>query len=1261
MMRMTYLFILYISIELVCSLVQAAIPRNVTTEGKIIDIKGDEQIRFVNTQNWEWLTVEIEQDLTGGDNLRIGPYGGLAILFRDQTQIRVHRNSYLLIKEQVRLEKGAMWVRDHPASNGFRMETPAVNLSVRGTDWALTVGEQGLTTLIVLTGEIEFFNEFGSVTVTSGEIATAEIGKAPTKTFLINPRDRPQWQLEVGIEWMNLFTIHKKVMPITKNEQKHLKPHDQADSSEDLIELAALSFDHHQYEAAKANLARASTRIASKNTEQFARVQVLRGLLGLHDRTPAKAELFFIDAAPILKGRWQLIAELGQFQAQIEQGLYKKAEILLAKLLQRYDSYPDIHLAAIWLRSFRGEQEQAIQQAIAAQHRFPNDARFSTLLGHLYLLIDRPEATLAAINAALAKDVDQVFAWELKGLYEQQVTADSQQAIRAYRRALELAPATASVWAKLGTVYTELGEYEQAESAFGQAIHLDPGSAGFKARYAILLLYLNRTDEATPLLQQAITISPANSEALQGMGFLALSRGHTEQAANWILRATTIDPGLAAANTQLGIAYYQGGDRRAAEQAFNNARRLDTHDPFPDLFQSIVAQEQSDVGQSIRHARRAYRKYSDWKNYSVETIASDRNGIINLGSAYANLGLTAWGDYYAQLSFDPYWANSHFGVSSLYESARAKRGSDIQGLLLDPLAYSRRNRYTDFVKHPFTDVRLGGMIGSHDGVWLNQQYSVVQGYTESPKPLSYALVARREADDDVFGTGLKSSNEVGELSAGIKLNEANTFGLGLGAARYRKPAFVDLGEEQPDLNEKGRRGSETAGIGYQHRFGPKNRLLIRSAASHLNYYTHNPDPFGSRLSNLDFSLISNFGQDDSRRLYGLGLYDASSLLEGTSFGPVLAVGSLGAFLGLKPIANTIAEPLSLNIRHDTHQEQWYQQLQFRHLLDLGAFEVTYGAEWHKYNNQIDVEVTGLHSLGKGAITFDGISFLPFDFGTATKVSLSKDFDQNIAFAYGGSRWKITPNIWAEGTLYLHYFDDGVHTSIKKLDPRLGFGWRLTPNQWLRAVIQRDLFFQSEGTLAPVATLGVTVPDTPFALPGDSITDMRLRLDSEWNRHTFTFAQIGQETIQANITSPLGDKRRVRDASIGANLWFFDRFGLGINYRRFWADNLTNGLFAGNNLPLVPHYRFDLSLNYLHPWQIRTFLTSSYIAERSADLANRSTLKGYWSTDLGIQWDPDDKYWSSMLKISNIFDSDYQILNKIPAPGRTIIFNIERRF
>jgi sRNA-binding regulator protein Hfq len=40
---------------------------------------------------------------------------------------------------------------------------------------------------MVLNGNVELFNEFGSVKVDTGQQAMAEVGKAPVKVFLVNP------------------------------------------------------------------------------------------------------------------------------------------------------------------------------------------------------------------------------------------------------------------------------------------------------------------------------------------------------------------------------------------------------------------------------------------------------------------------------------------------------------------------------------------------------------------------------------------------------------------------------------------------------------------------------------------------------------------------------------------------------------------------------------------------------------------------------------------------------------------------------------------------------------------------------------------------------------------------------------------------------------------------------------------------------------------------------------------------------------------
>src|SRR5262245_19168524 len=65
--------------------------------GLIVATKGGEELQPVKVGGW--VPAEVRQDLLGGDTLRTNAIGNLALLFADQTQIRVGRNSTLIVKE----------------------------------------------------------------------------------------------------------------------------------------------------------------------------------------------------------------------------------------------------------------------------------------------------------------------------------------------------------------------------------------------------------------------------------------------------------------------------------------------------------------------------------------------------------------------------------------------------------------------------------------------------------------------------------------------------------------------------------------------------------------------------------------------------------------------------------------------------------------------------------------------------------------------------------------------------------------------------------------------------------------------------------------------------------------------------------------------------------------------------------------------------------------------------------------------------------
>jgi tetratricopeptide (TPR) repeat protein len=103
-------------------------------------------------------------------------------------------------------------------------------------------------------------------------------------------------------------------------------------------------------------------------------------------------------------------------------------------------------------------------------------------------------------------------------------------------RAIYYAPASATVYNTLGTILQKLGQTAAAEAAFEAALQRDPNA----------------------------------SYALNNLCYVKFLQGQSEQAIAACNRAVVLEPDLAAAHNNLGLAYWAGGDRVSAAQAFGS-------------------------------------------------------------------------------------------------------------------------------------------------------------------------------------------------------------------------------------------------------------------------------------------------------------------------------------------------------------------------------------------------------------------------------------------------------------------------------------------------------------------------------------------------------------------------------------------------------------------------------------------------------------------------------------------------------------------
>ena len=169
--------------------------------------KGDAR----ETADAPWRPAAVKQKLAAGNFVRTGEMSQMGLLLRDRTQVRLSQLSILNIRSvnpstpppatQLELPQGRAWSQAKPRSGDTAAKAPSrLNVTmpggtaaIRGTDWELVVDKDGTSTVTVFSGQVDFYNEHGAVSVMPNEQARAAPGKAPVKILLTNASERIQW------------------------------------------------------------------------------------------------------------------------------------------------------------------------------------------------------------------------------------------------------------------------------------------------------------------------------------------------------------------------------------------------------------------------------------------------------------------------------------------------------------------------------------------------------------------------------------------------------------------------------------------------------------------------------------------------------------------------------------------------------------------------------------------------------------------------------------------------------------------------------------------------------------------------------------------------------------------------------------------------------------------------------------------------------------------------------------------------------------
>ena len=314
---------------------------------------------------------------------------------------------------------------------------------------------------------------------------------------------------------------------------------------------------------------------------------------------------------------------------------------------------PYAALAEAWTAGFLKDIPAAIDVVKRAEARYPDDPSLPAYRAQLALLIDDREQVKAAIDRSLAIDPDDPTALEARANYKAGIESDLEGALADLNRAVMIAPGSTTIWNALGLVQSAREAEREAEAALKRSIELDPNDPVSYANLAILYLDQDRVKEAKVLIDKALAVDPSFDIALVARGRYYLQTGEIDKAMKDLLAGSTANPAYSQALLLLAGGYYESGEREPAEQAIENADRLDPNDPVTSSFETAIAIDDYDSDRAIESAQETLKR-ARARGGDYASVSANRDAGSLLNEAFRLQGLDAWGRYYGDVMFDPF-------------------------------------------------------------------------------------------------------------------------------------------------------------------------------------------------------------------------------------------------------------------------------------------------------------------------------------------------------------------------------------------------------------------------------------------------------------------------------------------------------------------------------------------------------------------------------------------------------------------------------
>ena len=558
--------------------------------------------------------------------------------------------------------------------------------------------------------------------------------------------------------------------------------------------------------------------------------------------------------------------------AAFEHGDYARARLELSRVQAVDSEAVRVYHAALLLGVGEVTQAEGLL-ATATDH-----VEVANALRQLVAAVQfQPWTTNAGANTATA--------WLAESYHQQSRSGPDgpsflEAARRAAVRATELAPQSATPWARLGELEFSHGQTRLAHQALERALALAPGHPAALTLEGYVLAAENRLGAARDRFEQVLASDGSRADAWLGRGLCRIRQGETSAGRDDLLVAAGLEPQRSVLRSYLGKAFSETGDAQRALEEYTLAAVLDPQDPTSPLYSALELQGRNRVNEAIADLERS-KELNDHRSLYRSELLLDQDRAVrsaNLARIYQDAGMDDVSYREAVRAVNSDYANysAHLFLANSYEALRDPRLISLRyetpanteyllANLLAPVgagvlspAVSQQEYSKLFQRDRFGFTGTAEYWSRGDWVASGSQFGVFGGS-------SYAIDGQYRSEDGEWSNG---DVEYWQVSARIKQQ------LGPADSVYLQSSFLDAEagdvsqRYDPDNHSRTFRSKERQepllGVGYQHEWSPSARTLFLAGwvRDRLSFDVGNQEwPGLAAVALPDGWFVDQFGMD----------------------------------------------------------------------------------------------------------------------------------------------------------------------------------------------------------------------------------------------------------------------------------------------------------------------------------------------------------------------------------------------------------------